>query len=836
MTGMQRDLRVGTFAVFVTACMLLCVLSPAIINYSEDSYADSSDKFVYYALGDSMVNGFGLADYFLEDGAEYTPNADETGKNCYGFLMDVPMSYPGLLKAYIEDEYGKDVNEDYMLSISGLRSAELRTMLYGPDVFYDDSNIDFNDPDDTQMKQIQDALDSLSNYGYVNPTVLSMADFFQERLKGADLVTYNFHYDFGFTLSDAIVTFVENDDESESVSLPFEKYLGPEQIDDIDRYISSAKQTIVENIPNFELEDSMSKLIDILAEAVVFVVVSYCSNFDANVDWLIKNTDAKIVYIDAYNTFGDKCIGYNGIEIPLGSIYGALIETVNGYVKHVSPYKDDVTIVDIYESPELYATEFLSTVDISVDTKRAAIDGSDIWALDEYKEMPYNQLEEIYDLYDSRGGLTSFFRYVFEIDVFDYSTFTSGNFNDVIDDIDERLVTTFELIKGGATVSSDDGSIVIDGGNAGEMIFLETEVPYIWINFFLFNSNALMSHPSENGHVYLFERIINGIDSTYVPGGSIQYISADFAREMGSTNMRLMDLVDVLGGPESDGLISIDDDCANGFRSKVRDNNVIVVEVDAGNPYFLLTEIMEGVVAERMPGLSVIFGVPFDFTYDRYSGLLSPEVVTYLNQLEEKIRPIVEESLASTDFSGYSDIVVPVIDVVLYAYMGTFISMFEVVDLIKELNEDATILMVGAFNPFSDKYIDVPEFDLELPIGEYMSLFTPIVNGVIREYCDATEDVIYVDVSEMPSRMVDGNMDLSMLISIIADNGNFGDLGSTQDFVKSKVDNLLVNELKAVGGDNDKDESETNWLLIGGGAGAAVVAIAGLAIFFRMRK
>ena len=67
MTSKQRNLRGGTLAVLVSACMLLCVLSPAIINWNEEdssAYVDNGgiekDAFTYVSLGDSMVNGFGM--------------------------------------------------------------------------------------------------------------------------------------------------------------------------------------------------------------------------------------------------------------------------------------------------------------------------------------------------------------------------------------------------------------------------------------------------------------------------------------------------------------------------------------------------------------------------------------------------------------------------------------------------------------------------------------------------------------------------------------------------------------------------------------------------------
>ena len=68
-----KGMRGKTMAVLVAACMLLCVLSPAIVNWNEEgSFAtDGDDKpvFTYVSLGDSTNNGYGLEGYYPSDKA-----------------------------------------------------------------------------------------------------------------------------------------------------------------------------------------------------------------------------------------------------------------------------------------------------------------------------------------------------------------------------------------------------------------------------------------------------------------------------------------------------------------------------------------------------------------------------------------------------------------------------------------------------------------------------------------------------------------------------------------------------------------------------------------------
>ena len=71
MNGMLRDLRMGTFAILVTACMLFSVLSPAIVCWNEESpsavgVSDAEKEFIYISIGDSITNGYGMDGYYKD--------------------------------------------------------------------------------------------------------------------------------------------------------------------------------------------------------------------------------------------------------------------------------------------------------------------------------------------------------------------------------------------------------------------------------------------------------------------------------------------------------------------------------------------------------------------------------------------------------------------------------------------------------------------------------------------------------------------------------------------------------------------------------------------------
>jgi len=289
------------------------------------------------------------------------------------------------------------------------------------------------------------------------------------------------------------------------------------------------------------------------------------------------------------------------------------------------------------------------------------------------------------------------------------------------------------------------------------------------------------------------------------------------------SQVRLMDIVDLLGGTESDGMVEFDDGCANDLINRVKNNNVIVIEVDSGNPY----QVIKGLFADLDPEGS---------KYSRYTDLLGEDLTGYLGDLRTNIGPVVKELLTSMEMGNMSEMAMNLVDSIVYTYMSTVISTFEVVDLVKDLNEDATILFVGAFNPFEGTTLNIGGDIPSIPLGEYYGILVTAINVLLREYCDAIEDVVYVDVSDMASRIETKNLNVLTIAGIFNEEGKDSKLRPDTEYIKLKVNEVLTKDLKAVGGDNDEDESETNWLLIGGGAGVAVVAIAGLAIFFRMRK
>ena len=111
-------------AFLLISCMLVCAMSPVITTWDDDNssvVASSDDKFKYVSLGDSMVNGYGMIDYYDVIGSEK--------KNWYGFELWAADTYPAQIRDELNTIFGVDNVSAHQLAISGLRSADLRAIL-----------------------------------------------------------------------------------------------------------------------------------------------------------------------------------------------------------------------------------------------------------------------------------------------------------------------------------------------------------------------------------------------------------------------------------------------------------------------------------------------------------------------------------------------------------------------------------------------------------------------------------------------------------------------------------------------------------------------------------
>ena len=543
-------------AALVITCMLACAMSPVITTWDGDGsdvIAADDGKFTYVSLGDSMVNGFGMKGYYDSN------NQD----NSYGFLVDVDKTYSHLLSSYLKGIYGSSKFEYIPMAISGTRTAELRTML--------DPGFTGDWYTQSQFQNLDGSLDKLFAKlpaGY-SKDADGLRAYYADTLSKADLVTYQYHYDFGLTLFEEMTSFIGMSGDNDE--LDFSIYLDEESMQTVDDLKGQVTDMIIGGLESMGLDEESSEafagFIDTLANAFAYVIVGYCVNFDANMELLLGlNPDMKILVVDSYNTFYDVDVVYGEYRIPVGDIYGLVMDTVNMYTKYFSEYSDKVYHVSLDEYPALYATEFMEATknsDIDNNSKSALMavlqaqstidpngyvqyDMLDSYSLDpSWNMFQLGLMAAQGKLQTNHGNLTKFLSYVFnsgELN-WDYLTDPSLNITEEASKLSAKVMRiiidpsrfNFDmndlgnmnlaglglLLRPGATVTYNetDGSVTVKC-SAGSETLSKNELSLLWLNLFVVQTSAAMTHPSDSGHQYIFDAIKDRIEERNVLGST----------------------------------------------------------------------------------------------------------------------------------------------------------------------------------------------------------------------------------------------------------------------------------------------------------------------------
>ena len=626
----------------VSACMLLCVLSPAIINWNEEgSFADSDDDVEvvnYVALGDSMVNGFGMFGYY--------PNAED---NWNGLTREVEHAFPWMLKEYIEYEKGVPVDL-IQLGVSAMRSAELRAILdptfigdeYTQDLI-NDSNGAFND-----------TLEALPE-GY-SKNVEGLRAFYKDNITDADLISYCFHYDFGYTLTqDVIMSFI---DDGAVEEIDFSPYIDQEYIDIFQQYEGMISEYVYALLAEAGIDltgwEGMIDFVKGIIKGLAYVTLSYCVNFDKNMEQIYAlNPDVEVIVVDSYNTFKGMQMVVGDIKVPLGDIYGFVLELSNIYAKYLSKYSVRTYHASIDDYPTLFTDKFKEVVDdsdLSAEDKAVFIKA----LYDTIGDDPHSDpaLAYVYDTIDgyyfddygnkhvnpnvATGNLTKFLKIVFSSTDLDYLYFTTM-FEEAEAMLNESVPKLFPdmnnpeaspgyLLTGTVTYNEEDGSCTVYSILGDPITFTKGDLSMLWMNFYVMQSGAVMSHPSVEGHWYVLDCILecidgfDGIDFGYYEGGFMDITLED----LGIESARLIDIARALQVPSSE-------EAAEVFV-ELMDTNAVLATVDSGNLMFLVDEFM-----------SYFSDPEYELDYFQYSALIGGEMSAALDEVKAEFLAAIAE-------------------------------------------------------------------------------------------------------------------------------------------------------------------------------------------------
>ena len=147
---------------------------------------------------------------------------------------------------------------------------------------------------------------------------------------------------------------------------------------------------------------------------------------------------------------------------------------------------------------------------------------------------------------------------------------------------------------------------------------------------------------------------------------------------------------------------------------------------------------------------------------------LKAELVPYLDAetvaaIAEAEADIIAELAAVVDEETI-DLVKPYVEQLVYSLVSYAVETAEAVETIKAINEDATILLVGMYNPLSGVVVKMNGAEIDL--GEYFDYVVEAVDVYNLAYAFASGNVTVVDVSEAS---VDGAViDVDALMGLAA--------------------------------------------------------------------
>ena len=318
--------------------ILMSLAAPAAAATAE--LLNEEPKYGYIALGDAMTNGVGLNDPKTE--AYYAKVAKALG---------------------MENDYKKHANNRY-------RVEELRYLL------------DSEYAGDGYTQSIL-GLSGVRNAGYVKTWV-----------KNAEVITVNVGINnFSTYLIEQMVYYVENKGATK-YSYSFDEFFADDVQDALENVQSVVMEQLLAAAP--DVGDTALELINFVTEVSTYAMLSYTTSFNAMVSSIYElNPDVELYVIGIYNPAQDEMLSFsNGertVELPVGDLFGALVELANAYSQILAPRAYDYTYVDA-GNPELLIDQMgnknLSIEDrVPVDLKSELLYAAEDTAVSMIQEM-----------------------------------------------------------------------------------------------------------------------------------------------------------------------------------------------------------------------------------------------------------------------------------------------------------------------------------------------------------------------------------------------------------------------------------------------------------------
>ena len=303
MKKMNGKLLRSTLALLLVVCMVLPSATPV------HAVEFEGDKINYVALGSSVTAGFGLEGY----------NPDNLGYN------SAPAdSYPSQLKGSLEKQgYTVSLSQ---LGFSGLRIEELRLLL----------DEEYTGDDYTQWRFNAEGTGLFTD---VHPQGLqALRKEYTDAIKKADLITI----DLG---ADNFCEYLINQLSSKGTmfEVDMNKVMTSQAVQSYTLY----KGYIVDMVQQ-RLQGLDQETLSLLTDTMLYIIMSYCTNFDAAMDAIYTlNPDVKVAIVSCMNPMEDLQVAAGDNTVDFGEVCGVFVDMVNYYTSYLSKHAQAYWYVDM---------------------------------------------------------------------------------------------------------------------------------------------------------------------------------------------------------------------------------------------------------------------------------------------------------------------------------------------------------------------------------------------------------------------------------------------------------------------------------------------------------
>ena len=387
-----KKLSMRFIAMLIVAIMMIGVMTPVVhaTNIIEQLNKENSgdDTLHYVSLGASNTNGYGHHGYLDSEIYEDPLAAPKANMNDYGYDKAPANAYPALIKNALEEKTGRDVDL-HQLAISSMRVEEVLWLL-------DDNFI----PDEYMNWRFTGGK-SWFDMAHKAGGREALRVEYREYIANADVITVDLGWNnFGVYAFNNIMTILKEGGSRYWKAPSFDSIINSDKVEEYydlrDKVIEILNQSA--DLTGTALSNDVIKM---LADVLAYATLGACYNFDKVIEKIYElNPDANVVVINIQNLADELVLDLKGIELPLGDIYGELIEFVDVYRASVSPYANKYGFA--------YAGE-----DGDVDT---FLDEFRLWDGDPLSLS--QDMKDLFDMYDDNLYVRSKIEYIMVGQVF----------------------------------------------------------------------------------------------------------------------------------------------------------------------------------------------------------------------------------------------------------------------------------------------------------------------------------------------------------------------------------------------------------------------------------